>query len=292
MAKPHADLSIVPPATADSGGSVVAQQPLPEPAERNGRVGPAHQPDRTDGAAAVLGPQHNRPTTISPQNRGRQSALADSPVATALVDDRARARNRRTASIPAATEQERLGAHVPDHALLRRYVTDGDQAAFRTLVRQHERVVLGTCQRVLGDPHLAQEAFQATFMVLARKAGVLDARQPLTSWLRKVAFRAALRLRGAAARRRRREQQAARPAAVVTSLSADLEKKEIFQALAEELQRLPEKYRAPLALCYLDGRSHGDAAQLIGLPRGSMAKRIREGLFRLRKRLVARGFMG
>jgi RNA polymerase sigma factor (sigma-70 family) len=153
-----------------------------------------------------------------------------------------------------------LPARVPDDALLQRYVADGDQTAFRTLVRRHERVVLRTCQRVLGDPHMAQEAFQATFMVFARKAAVLDARKPLTAWLCKVAFRAALRLRAAIARRRRRERAAARPVAVVAPLSADLERKEIFQALAEELQRLPEKYRAPLVLCYLDGRTHGEAA--------------------------------
>jgi RNA polymerase sigma-70 factor (ECF subfamily) len=197
----------------------------------------------------------------------------------------------RTASIPAKAEPERLPARVPDYALLRRYVANGDQAAFRTLVRRHERVVFGTCQRVLGDSHLAQEAFQATFMVLARKAAVLDVGQPLTAWLCKVAFRAALRLRTAVANRRRREREAARPSPVVAPLYADLERKEIFQALAEELQHLPEKYRAPLVLCYLDGRTHADAAQMIGLPRGSMAKRIRQGLLRLRARLVTRGFM-
>ncbi len=158
-------------------------------------------------------------------------------------------------------------------------------------MRRHERVVLGTCQRVLGDPHLAQEAFQTTFMVLARKGPVLDVRQSLTAWLCTVAFRAALRLRAALAKRRRREREAARSSSVVAPLPADLERNEIFQALAEELQRLPEKYRAPLALCYLDGRTHAEVAQLIGLPRGSMAKRIREGLRRLRERLVARGFM-
>jgi RNA polymerase sigma-70 factor (ECF subfamily) len=215
----------------------------------------------------------------------QQTALADSPADTPLVvGDRA-------ASTPAAADPERLPPRVPDDTLLWRYVADGDQAAFRTLVRRHERVVLATCQRVLGDPHMAQEALQATFMVLARKARVLDARRPLTAWLCKVAFRAALRLRAAVAKRRRHEREAARPSAVLAPLSADLERKEIFQALAEELQHLPEKYRAPLILCYLDGRTHTEAAQVIGLPRGSMAKRIREGLLRLRERLATRGFV-
>jgi RNA polymerase sigma factor (sigma-70 family) len=111
----------------------------------------------------------------------------------------------------------------------------------------------------------------------------------LTAWLCKVAFRAALRLRAAVARRRRHEREAAR-SSPVAPLSADLESQEVFQVLAEELRRLPEKYRAPLALCYLDGRTHGEAARLIGIPRGSMAKRIGEGLRRLRQRLAARGF--
>jgi RNA polymerase sigma factor (sigma-70 family) len=289
MAQRRADPPFVPPPSADQADSRAAQQPLPEPAARTERALPIREPDRSNGAGTVQAPQHDRLRAPLPQNRERGSELADFAVATPLVDNRVRPRDRGTASIPAAAEPEQSRAHGPE-ALLRRYVTDGDQAAFRALVRQHERVVLGTCQRVLGDPHLAQEALQTTFMVLARKAAVLDARQPLTAWLRKVAFRAALRLRAAAGRRRRREQQAARPSAVITALSADLEKKEIFQALAEELQRLPEKYRVPLTLCYLEGRAHGDAAQRIGLPRGSMAKRIREGLFRLRERLLARGF--
>ena len=281
MVQRTADLSFALPPSAGRAEDGAAQRPLPGPAARTGAV----QPDRSDGVSTVPVARHDRPPTPLPQSSERQSVLADSPAVTRLVvDDRA-------VSIPAKADPEQLPARVPDYALLRRYVAKGDQAAFRTLVRRHERVVFGTCQRVLGDSHMAQEAFQTTFMVLARKAAVLDARQPLTAWLCKVAFRAALRLRAAVANRRRRERAAARPSPVVAPLSADLERKEIFQALAEELQRLPEKYRAPLVLCYLDGRTHGEAAHMIGLPRGSMAKRIRQGLLRLRVRLVTRGFM-
>ena len=285
MVQRTADPSFVPPPSADRAEEGAAQRALAGPAARTGGVQPVRQPDRSDDAGIVPVARHDRPPTPLPQSSERQSVLADSPAVTRLVvDDRA-------VSIPAKADPEQLPARVPDYALLRRYVAKGDQAAFRTLVRRHERVVFGTCQRVLGDSHMAQEAFQTTFMVLARKAAVLDARQPLTAWLCKVAFRAALRLRAAVANRRRRERAAARPSPVVAPLSADLERKEIFQALAEELQRLPEKYRAPLVLCYLDGRTHADAAQMIGLPRGSMAKRIRQGLLRLRVRFVTRGFM-
>ena len=273
-----ADLPSVPPPGADQAGSRVAQQPLPGPVARTADL----------------------PTVPSPSADQAGSGIAQQPLAEPAVPtgdlpsvpppnaDQARSG---VASSPAAVGPERLGARVPDDALLQRYVTDGDQAAFGMLVRQYERVVHRTCQRGLGDPHLAQETVQATFMVLARKAAALDAGQPLTAWLCKVAFRAALRLRAALARRRRHEKRAARKAAVVAPLSADLETDEIFQALAEEMQRLPEKYRAPLVLCYLDGRTHGEAAHVIGLPRGSMANRIRDGLHRLRERLVARGFV-
>jgi RNA polymerase sigma factor (sigma-70 family) len=284
------DLSLVPPPSADRAESDGAPRPTPGPAARTDEVQSVHPPDRSNGEGTAPVVRHGRPQTPPPESREWQAEPTDAAATPRFVDDRAPTQSGETTSIHVEAEPERLPVRVPDDALLQRYVSEGDQAAFRTLVRRHERVVLGTCRRVLGDPHLAQEAFQTTLMVLARKAAVLDARQPLTAWLCKVAFRAALRLRAAVARRRLREQQAARPSADVAPLSADLESQEMFQALAEELQRLPEKYRAPLALCYLDGRTHDEAAQLIGLPRGSMAKRIREGLHRLRQRMANRGF--
>jgi RNA polymerase sigma factor (sigma-70 family) len=288
LAQRPADLRLVPPPNVDEAESGTAQQSRPEPAARTETIGPAHESDHSNGAGAAPAARNDSPPTSPPRYRDSESAPADSGVTAPLLEDRVPTRNRGTASAAASTAPARLS----DDVLLRQYVTDGDQAAFSMIVRQHERVVLRTCQRVLGDPHLAQEAVQATFMVLARKAGVLEAGQPLTPWLCKVAFRTALRLRAALARRRRREKEAPRRSGVVAPPSADLERDEIFQALSEELQGLPEKYRAPLVLCYLDGRTHGEAAQLIGLPRGSMAKRIREALRRLRERMAARGFVG
>jgi RNA polymerase sigma factor (sigma-70 family) len=152
--------------------------------------------------------------------------------------------------------------------------------------------VFGVCRRVLGDSHAALDAFQTTFLVLARKAGALDTESPLTGWLYRVAYHVALRLRAVAARRRHREREAAhdRSGESSSEASAEIEKHEMRDALREELQRLPEKYRTPLVLCYFDGQTHGEAARTIGLPRGSMAKRIGEGLERLRERLTERGF--
>jgi RNA polymerase sigma factor (sigma-70 family) len=172
---------------------------------------------------------------------------------------------------------------------LQRFVANKEEAAFTALVSRYAPVVLGVCQRVLGDFHAAQDASQATFIILARKAGMLDRTSPLGGWLYKVAYHLALRSRGVAARQRLGERAAADETPAAVHDAADVEQQEVNQILREELQGLPEKYRAPLALVYIDGRSHADAAQAIGLPRGSMAKRVGEGLDRLRERLVHRG---
>jgi len=168
---------------------------------------------------------------------------------------------------------------------------DREQAAFAALVRRHELFVLGVCERVLGDSHAARDAVQQTFLVLARKAGVLDREGPLAGWLWTVASRQALRLRAMIARRRRKEKQAAddRPPHDAGVSNAP-EEQEVREALRQELQRLPEKFRAPLVLCYFNGHTHEEAARALGIPRGSMAKRIGEALERLRERLRARGF--
>src|SRR5262249_35020113 len=144
-------------------------------------------------------------------------------------------------------------ADASDGLLLQRFVVNREQSAFTALVRRHERFVLGVCERVLGDTHAARDAVQQTFLVLARKAGVLDRQGPLAGWLWTVASRQALRLRVMIARRRRKERQAAddRPSRDVAE-PATPEAQELREALREELQRLPEKYRAPLVLCYFN----------------------------------------
>jgi RNA polymerase sigma factor (sigma-70 family) len=192
--------------------------------------------------------------------------------------------------LAARTSAEQFPADIPDGSLLQRFVADREQAAFAALVQRHGGFVLGVCHRVLGDFHAAQDAVQATFLVLARKAGMLDRNGPLGGWLYKVAYHLALRSRAVAARQRLTERTAD-PGEPIDLPAPDLDEEEVRQALREELQHLPEKYRAPLMLCYFDGRTHADAAREIGLPRGSMAKRIGEGLEHLRERLLVRGFM-
>ncbi|MCI0685106.1 MAG: sigma-70 family RNA polymerase sigma factor [Gemmataceae bacterium] len=221
--------------------------------------------------AVVLTPANPRTSETAPQPG--QASATEAPTA-------------RGQSLPSPAE-------VPDGSLLQRYVAHREETAFAALVQRHERLVFGVCRRVLGDSHAALDAFQATFLVLARRANVLDKDSPLAGWLYKVAYHLALRLRAVAARQRDREREAAhgRPVEAASEASAELEKQEMRAALREELQRLPEKHRTPLLLCYFDGHTHDAAARAIGLPRGSMAKRIGEGLELLRERLTDRGFM-
>ena len=198
----------------------------------------------------------------------------------------AAAESRVTAA--ARAQAQAFHADLTDGTLLQRFVADREQAAFAALVQRHGGFVLGVCHRVLGDFHAAQDAVQATFLVLARKAGMLDRSGPLGGWPYKVAYHLALRSRSVAARQRLTER-AADPGEPADVPAPDLDEEEVRQALREELQHLPEKYRAPLMLCYFDGRTHADAARGIGVPRGSMAKRIGEGLECLRERLLDRG---
>jgi RNA polymerase sigma factor (sigma-70 family) len=196
-----------------------------------------------------------------------------------------------SAAVALPSDVNGRAAELPDGVLLKQFVAADDQAAFTTLVARHERLVLSICRRVLGDAQTAEDALQATFLVLARKASGLDPHRPLAGWLYLVAYHIALRLRAVVARRRRCEFHAAcdRQATDENEATGDLENHEIHQVLREELQRLPEKYRVPLVLCYFDGQTHAEAARTIGMPRGSMAKRIGEGLERLRQRLIDRG---
>jgi RNA polymerase sigma factor (sigma-70 family) len=244
--------------------------------------------DSWSGAGAT---QADRPVFVdvggSPRTGRDSNAAADwnrpMPAAGGTTD--------RAASGPTAEARPGLGG-VSDGVLLQRFAATREQAAFTELVRRHEPSVLAAATRVLGDPDLARDASQATFLALARRAGWLDAGGPLGGWLYRVACRAALRLRTAAARRWRLEQAAGdnNPRDELDPL-APVEDADVWRVLQEELGRLPEKYRQPLELCYLEGRTHAEVARAVGLPRGSVAKRIGEGLERLRDRLAGRGFV-
>jgi RNA polymerase sigma factor (sigma-70 family) len=178
---------------------------------------------------------------------------------------------------------------VSDGELLRRFVAWRDEAAFRGLVQRLGPMVLAVCQRVLHDRHEAEDAFQATFLVLARKAGTLSRPELLGNWLYGVAYRIAYKVKSRAARRRFTEAQAARPPGPEPSVQAAW--REVQAVVDDELNGLPEKYRVPLVLVYLEGKTHEEAAALLGCPAGSMSWRLTRGRELLRRRLSGRGLV-
>jgi RNA polymerase sigma factor (sigma-70 family) len=180
-------------------------------------------------------------------------------------------------------------AALSDGQLLERFLDQRDETAVEVLVRRYGPLVLGVCRRVLREACAAEDVFQATFLVLVRKASSLDRGRPLGNWLYTVAYRLALRARASEQRRQRCEVQAASSRLAgdsSTSRSGDL-----VVALEEELLRLPERHRAALVLCYLEGKTHEQAADILGCPRGSMAARLDQARDRLRECLARRGFV-
>lgn len=175
---------------------------------------------------------------------------------------------------------------LSDGQLLDWFVHQREEAAFAALVRRHGPMVLGVCRRVLRNSHDAEDAFQATFLVLSEKAARLRQPELLANWLYGVAYRTALHARQRASRRSEREREAATLSS--SSDDAEMEARELRRVLDEELQGLPEKYRAPLVLCYLQGMTNEEAARLLGWPSGSMSYRLARGRELLRERMEAR----
>jgi RNA polymerase sigma-70 factor (ECF subfamily) len=173
------------------------------------------------------------------------------------------------------------GGGVTDGQLLQRFLAQKDEAAFTELVNRHGPMVLGVCRRVLGNSADAEDAFQATFLVLVRRAGALAARPVLGDWLHGVAHRTALKARAALARRRAKEQALARPEA-----QGEETRNDWLPLLDEALSRLPEKYRLPLVLCDLEGRTRREAAEQLGWPEGTVAGRQARGRALLARRLL------
>ena len=180
-------------------------------------------------------------------------------------------------------------AGLTDGQLLERFLANRDETAIEMIVRRYGSLVLGVCRRVLHNAHAAEDAFQATFLVLVRKAPSLDRGKPLGSWLYTVAYRLALTARANEFRRRRCEGTAARSRP--TASGAAPCPSDLLVALEEELNRLPPKHRAALVLCYLDGKTNDQAAAILGCPRGSMAARLARAKERLRQCLARRGFV-
>jgi len=185
-----------------------------------------------------------------------------------------------------------IGVPVSDRSdgeLLQQFLTARDEKAFETLVDRHGPLVRGVCLRVLGNAADADDAFQATFLVLVRNAGSIRQQHSIAPWLHGVARRIAHKSRLNAARRRERENAAKDEPAAAPSAAEDMSWRELMQVVDEEVAALPEKYAAPLVLCCLQGKSRDEAAQELGCPVGSIKKRLEQGRELLRSRLVRRG---
>jgi RNA polymerase sigma factor (sigma-70 family) len=184
----------------------------------------------------------------------------------------------------------RLGAgpaEASDGELLGRYAASRDAAAFEALVRRHGPLVWGVCRRVLGHEQDAEDAFQAAFLVLARSARAVRRRDSARSWLYGVTLRVATRARQARARRQANERSAATSMSSTPRPAGDWS--DVRPVLDEEVGRLPERYRLPVVLCYLEGRTNDEAARTLGCPRGTVAARLSRARERLRGRLARRG---
>jgi RNA polymerase sigma factor (sigma-70 family) len=177
-------------------------------------------------------------------------------------------------------------ADATDGELLTAYVARGDGAAFAGLVRRHGPMVLGVCRRLTGDPHDAEDAFQATFLVLARKAAAVRPRDAVGGWLYGVARRTARDARRAAGRRRAREGPMAD---LPHPPDPDAAWDDIRTVLDEELARLPAGYRLAVVLCDLEGRPRREAARHLGVPHGTLSNRLAAARRMLARRLVRRG---
>jgi RNA polymerase sigma factor (sigma-70 family) len=176
---------------------------------------------------------------------------------------------------------------LTDGQLLDRFVRRRDESAFAVLVKRHGPMVLGVCRRLLQNAHDADDAFQATFLVLVRKAGLIAQPELLANWLYGVAYRVAIKARVRAARRSEHERRAA--AMPVEDPVVEVAGRELRSVLDAEMNHLPEKYRAPLVLCYLEGKTNEEAARQLGWPTGSISGRLARARELLRKRLVRRG---
>ncbi len=185
-------------------------------------------------------------------------------------------------------ELRREGAGLTDGELLESFISRKDEAAFEALVRRHGPMVFGVCQRLLRNRHDAEDAFQAVFLVLARKAGSVRPRTQVANWLYGVAYRTALKARTKTARQRGRERQVTdmpEPEAPEPNDSwLDLR-----PLLDQELSHVPDKYRIPIVLCDLEARTGKEAARQLGWAEGTLASRLSRGRGLLAKRLTRRG---
>jgi RNA polymerase sigma factor (sigma-70 family) len=184
---------------------------------------------------------------------------------------------------------------LSDEALLDRFLTGeslDSQEAFRALVIRHGPMVLGICRHVLNQDHDAEDAFQATFLVLARKGGSIRDRRVLSGWLHEVAYRIAIKSRASTVRRRTLERQGMAmlpPAIEPNRQDQQAAWNELRPVLHEEVNRLPDKYRIPVILSYLEGKTNEEVAELLHWPVGTVKGRLSRARDLLRSRLTRRG---
>src|SRR5262245_17959124 len=172
-----------------------------------------------------------------------------------------------------------------DGELLRRYTAERDEAAFAALVHRHGPMVWNACRRALGHHQDAEDVFQATFIVLARKAAAVRWRASIAPWLYAVAQRLACKARAEAARRPR----TAAPEPAAPDPFEAMSARELLTALDGEVAVLPERYRGPVVLCWLEGRTQGEAARLLGASLSTLRRRLEYGKRLLQARLARRG---
>jgi RNA polymerase sigma factor (sigma-70 family) len=178
---------------------------------------------------------------------------------------------------------------LSDGRLLEQFAVHREEEAFEEIVRRHGPMVWGVCRRVLRDHHDAEDAFQATFLVLARKGPSIAHRELVANWLYGVAYQTATKARSTRARRRMRE-------ALVTDMpepeavSQD-QRNDLTEWLDSELSRLPDKYRIPVVLCELEGKTHREVAEQLGWPIGTVSGRLSRARAKLARRLSRRGML-
>jgi RNA polymerase sigma factor (sigma-70 family) len=177
---------------------------------------------------------------------------------------------------------------ISDVELLERFVRGRDEAAFELLVWRHRKMVFDVCRRILRDSHAAEDAFQATFLILARRAGSIGRGTSLGGWIYKVAYRVALTAHARAARRGREVPLADLPARDANPAIA-AQWHEVRLVIDDEVNRLIDKYRLPFVLCYFEGKTNADAARELGCPVGTIESRLTRARQRLRAGLAQRG---
>src|SRR5262249_28004530 len=174
-----------------------------------------------------------------------------------------------------------------DGKLIEQFITQRDELAFAAILQRHGPLVFGVCRQVLDNPHDAEDAFQATFLVLSAKANVIRKREAPAAWLHRVDLNIARTAKSSMALRRVHERQAVPMSQ--TSPVDEVALRDWRPLIHEEVDRLPEKYRVGVVLCYLEGKTHEEAGRQLGWPLGTVKGRLARARDLLRTRLARRG---